>query len=103
MGLWWTLFLIIFTGVLGAYIAKQQGLRTIERLKLELRSGHIPQGPILDGVCILVGGVLLLTPGFISDMMGFTLLFPGTRYFWKRKAKEWFRKRMDNGNIIIMK
>ncbi|GAA0333238.1 membrane protein FxsA [Bacillus carboniphilus] len=103
IGLWWTLGLIILTGILGAYIAKQQGYKALERLRLELRTGRIPQGAILDGVCILVGGVLLLTPGFITDAIGFSLLFPGSRHVWKTLARKWFRKWLDNGNIIIMR
>ncbi|HWO75500.1 MAG TPA: FxsA family protein [Bacillus sp. (in: firmicutes)] len=103
VGLWWTLFLILFTGVAGALIAKNQGLKTLERLKLELRSGQIPQGPIMDSFCILVGGVLILTPGFITDSLGLSLLLPVTRVFWKRKAKQWFRKWIEDNRIIIMR
>ncbi|MET3697293.1 UPF0716 protein FxsA [Bacillus oleivorans] len=103
IGIWWTLFFIFFTGVAGAFIAKKQGLKTVEKLKLELRSGQIPQGPIMDSFCILIGGVLILTPGFITDSLGLSLLLPVTRVFWKRKAKQWFRKWIDDSDIIIMR
>ena len=89
-----TLILIILTGVLGAYLAKKQGLETIRKAQAQLRSGQIPQESVLDGICILVGGTLLLTPGFITDILGFLLLIPFTRRWFKWLMIRAFRKKI---------
>lgn len=85
IGVWPTFSLIVATGIIGAFLAKRQGLYTLERAKHELMNGRIPSDALLDGVCILVGGTLLLTPGFITDIAGFILLFP----FAREKMKPW--------------
>ncbi|WP_339173006.1 FxsA family protein [Anoxybacillus sp. FSL W8-1294] len=85
IGVWPTFALIVATGIIGAFLAKRQGLYTLERAKHELMNGRIPSDALLDGVCILVGGTLLLTPGFITDTVGFILLLP----FAREKIKPW--------------
>ena len=85
IGVWPTFSLIVATGIIGVFLAKRQGLYTLERAKHELMNGRIPGDALLDGVCILVGGTLLLTPGFITDIAGFILLFP----FAREKMKPW--------------
>ncbi|WP_346728917.1 FxsA family protein [Lederbergia citrea] len=74
-----TVSLIILTGLLGAYLAKRQGLEALRKVQAQLRSGQPPGNAMLDGVCILAGGILLLAPGFISDLTGLLLLLPITR------------------------
>lgn len=103
IGLWPTLTIIIFTGILGAYLAKKQGLETIRKMQEQLRYGQMPGDTILDGVCILVGGTLLLTPGFITDAVGFTLLAPPTRRLYKRILLTGIRKWMEKGTITIIR
>ncbi len=85
IGVWPTFALIVATGIIGAFLAKRQGIYTLQRVKDELMRGHIPSDALLDGVCILVGGMLLLTPGFITDTVGFMLLLPLAR----KKIKPW--------------
>jgi UPF0716 protein FxsA len=96
-----TILLIIATGVLGAYLAKKQGLQAIRNVQEEIRTGQLPGDVIVDGLCILVGGVLLLTPGFITDAIGFILLFPQTRKVVKPFIYRLFRRWINNGNVII--
>ncbi|WP_243291242.1 FxsA family protein [Bacillus sp. FJAT-47783] len=103
LGVMATIFLIILTGVLGAYLAKRQGLETIRRVQEELRYGSIPGNAILDGLCILVGGVVLLTPGFITDTIGFLLLFPSTRNMLKPIIEKIIRKLIDQNRITIIR
>ncbi|WML45635.1 FxsA family protein [Neobacillus sp. PS3-40] len=98
-----TVTFIILTGVIGAYFAKKQGLQTIRKAQEQLRFGEIPGEAILDGICILVGATLLITPGFITDFLGFLLLFPFTRRFFKLIMKSSFRRRINRGNIKIIK
>lgn len=98
-----TIVMIIFTGVLGAYLAKKQGLETIRKLQDQLQRGQMPGMAILDGVCILIGGIFLLTPGFITDIFGFLLLLPPTRKFFQFLMMNAIRKRIKNGNIKIIR
>jgi len=79
IGIWPTAFLIVVTGVLGAFLAKRQGIEMIRKAQQQLMYGSIPSGAVLDGICILVGGALLLAPGFITDLIGLSLLIPFTR------------------------
>ena len=85
IGVWPTFALIVATGIIGAFLAKKQGLYTLQRAKDEWMNGRIPSDALLDGICILVGGTLLLTPGFITDTAGFILLLP----FAREKMKPW--------------
>lgn len=103
IGVWPTLIFIILTGVIGAYLAKREGLQTIRRAQEQLRYGQIPGEAVLDGICILIGGTFLLTPGFITDLVGFLMLFPPTRKLFKFFMKNSFRKWIDKGKIKIIK
>ncbi|MBU8918192.1 membrane protein FxsA [Bacillus sp. FJAT-29953] len=103
IGVWPTILLIILTGVLGAYLAKREGLQTIRKAQEQFRMGQIPGDAVLDGICIIIGGILLLTPGFLSDIFGFLLLFPPTRKPVKFLMINALRKRIEKGNIRIIK
>jgi UPF0716 protein FxsA len=98
-----TIAFIILTGVVGAFLAKREGLQTIKRAQEQLRYGQIPGDSVLDGICILIGATLLLTPGFITDLFGFLLLFPPSRKPFKFLMINALRKRIQNGNIKIIK
>ncbi|WP_042462731.1 FxsA family protein [Neobacillus dielmonensis] len=102
-GVWLTVMLIILTGILGAYLAKREGLQALRTVQTQLQNGQMPGDAVLDGICILIGGTLLLTPGFISDITGFLMLFPPTRKFIKRYMLRIIKKRITNGNIKIIK
>ncbi len=86
-----TLFIIIFTGVLGAYLARLQGFLVLTKIQNNLNQGLMPSAELLDGLMILVGGIVLLTPGFITDTIGFLLLIPATRWI----IKKWFAKKFE--------
>ncbi|PLR98119.1 FxsA family protein [Bacillus sp. T33-2] len=102
IGVWPTILMIIGTGFLGAYLAKRQGLETIRKAQEQLRQGRMPGETVLDGICILVGGTLLLTPGFVTDLLGLLLLVPPTRKFFKMMMLKAFRKWINKGNITIL-
>ncbi|KAA3658939.1 MAG: membrane protein FxsA [Calditrichaeota bacterium] len=89
-GFWPTLWLIICTGVLGAALARRQGLDTYNKIQLDLTEGRIPASHMLDGLLILIGGIVLLTPGLITDLIGFALLLP----FVRNRLKEFLRTHM---------
>ncbi|MCL7747776.1 FxsA family protein [Halalkalibacter alkaliphilus] len=102
LGVWPTILLIIATGVLGAWLAKKEGLQALRLAQLQTQQGQLPSGVILDGICILVGGVVLLTPGFITDAIGFFLLIPATRMIAKGFLLKMFNQMIKNGNFVIM-
>ena len=74
-----TIFLVVFTAVLGAWLLKQQGFATFHRFQTSLAQGEIPAYEMIEGPIILAGGLLLLTPGFITDLLGFACLIPQLR------------------------
>lgn len=97
-----TVLAVIATGVVGGYLAKQQGLQTWRLAQLQMQQRELPGEAILDGVCILVGGILLLTPGFFTDAIGFILILPLTRGIVKLWLKCWLQKLIREGRIITI-
>ena len=83
LGLWWTLALVVLTAVIGTALMRRQGLETLRRARSAFARGEMPVAEILDGLFLLVGGVLLLTPGFFTDTLGFALLIPATRALFR--------------------
>ena len=83
--------LVIVTGFLGAYLARIQGLQTLFRIQESLREGQMPSGELLDALLIGIAGLVLLTPGFITDAFGFLLLIPNTR----TAIKQWLHRQIE--------
>lgn len=81
---------IILTGFLGAFLAKQQGQKVYKRIQTELQQGRVPGDNLVHGLCILVGGILLLTPGVLSDLTGLLLILPISRQWLTRWIKRQF-------------
>lgn len=79
IGAWWTVLALIAVSVLGSYLIKREGSRAWEALKVALRTGRMPARELADGALILIGGTLLLTPGFLSDVVGMLMILPFTR------------------------
>lgn len=86
-----TVVIVILTGLLGAWLARLEGIRTMTRVRESLDRGELPAEEMLDGMLIFMAGAVLLTPGFITDLAGLGILIPKTRYWFKR----WLRKRFD--------
>lgn len=78
-GLWPTVGAIIFTAVLGAALVRHQGFSTLMRARQSLNDGQLPIQEVFEGFCIFVAGAMLLTPGFVTDSIGFLLLVPAFR------------------------
>ena len=95
LGVMFTILLILFTAVFGAYFAQIQGWQILIRLQTELSMGQLPSDTLIEGLLILIGGILLLTPGFITDTLGFLLILPPTRKKFREKLKAYFRKRLN--------
>jgi UPF0716 protein FxsA len=84
---------IFLTGILGAALARSQGLRTLAKYRESISQGLIPHEAILDGFMILVAGTLLLTPGFLTDAIGFFLLAPAFRAMVRRRVEASLQER----------
>jgi len=79
IGAGWTIFLVVFTAVIGVWLLRIQGLSTLTRAQQKMQQNELPAREILEGMGLVVAGALLLTPGFFTDTVGFFLLFPPTR------------------------
>ncbi|MDP6396800.1 MAG: FxsA family protein [Candidatus Marinimicrobia bacterium] len=97
IGFWPTIFLVIVTGVLGASLARSQGMWIWLEIQHELSQGNMPADKLVDGLLILIGGIVLLTPGLLTDIFGFMLLIPVTRNLFKSAIRKKFRDMADSG------
>lgn len=84
IGLWPTLGLIVLTALLGTWQLRAQGLATLARARASMDRGEVPARELFDGLCLLVAGALLLTPGFVTDAFGGLLFIPGLRNSLRR-------------------
>ena len=92
-----TIAIVILTGIAGASFAKSQGAQIIFKIRSALSRGQLPGQELLHGAMILTGGILLITPGFITDVLGFSLLFPLTRKFYANITRAYFNKKFQTG------
>lgn len=79
IGAGWTVFLVVATAVIGAFLLRLQGFQTLHRAQTSMAQGQLPATEMLEGLCLLISGALLLTPGFVTDTLGFLLLTPPVR------------------------
>jgi len=98
-GFWPTVALIAFTAIAGSYLAKREGLSAWDRLKGQLSGGGLPGDELLDAVIILVAGAFLITPGVLTDLVGFIGLIPLTRGWVRRLVKRRLKKAMREGRL----
>ena len=94
-----TIMIILITGVMGAILAKAQGLLVMQRMRENLMAGIMPTEELFNGAMVLVGGALLLTPGFVTDLLGLFFLIPQTRSLIKQYLKRWIQHKIDSGQI----
>lgn len=87
-----TLFIVVGTGFLGAYLAKREGYRVLFQIQQEMQAGRLPANELIDALLIFVSGVVLITPGLLTDCAGFILLFPFTR----SRMKEWIVRKIQS-------
>lgn len=96
-----TILLVIITGVLGAYLAQQEGIRTLERIRTLMARGEMPGEPLIDALLILVAGFVLITPGILTDLLGFLLLIPATRAPIRRWIKSQLERKFAASNAAV--
>jgi UPF0716 protein FxsA len=95
-----TIGLIIFTGVLGAYLAQRQGVQVLKQIRAEMQAGRLPADSVFDGAMILVAGAVLMTPGVLTDIAGLLCLIPPTRRVIKGLIWSRLRRAFRNGRIF---
>jgi UPF0716 protein FxsA len=84
IGVWWTVAILIADALIGSYLLRTQSRAAWQRFNDAIAAGRIPHREVVDGVLVIFGGVLLLTPGFITDIFGLLFLFPPTRVVLRR-------------------
>lgn len=96
-----TVLIILFTAVIGAYLAKTQGFVVIRKINQALNEGRIPAQELLDGLFVLLGGFTLLTPGFLTDFIGLSMLFPLTRILYIKLAVQIIQNKIETAQWRI--
>lgn len=96
-----TIGLIIATGIAGSYLARREGVNTWKRLNQRLNAGELPGRELVDGVIILIAGALLVTPGVLTDFVGFLGLLPPTRALIRKILMRRFRSKMKEGSMQV--
>lgn len=90
-----TILIIVFTGLAGAFLARAQGFYVIRNIQTELQGARVPSMQLFDAAIVLVGGVLLVTPGVLTDALGFVFLIPLTRNFVRGLLFNYIKKRIN--------
>ncbi|WP_341538277.1 FxsA family protein [Paenibacillus pinisoli] len=101
IGGWNTFLLILVLSAAGALVAQFEGRKVWVEAQRQMQSGQIPGRAMIDGICVLLGGLLLLLPGFFSDLAGIIMLLPFTRPLFRNMILQWLEKRMRSGNFTI--
>ena len=97
-----TLLLIILTSVIGMIVAKKQGVQSVRNIQKSVQEGNPPGEAMIDTFLIFAGGILLVTPGFLTDIIGLSLVIPFTRKLYKPAIYYWLRKKLKNGQVFII-
>lgn len=97
IGLLPTLAIVFIMSFVGAWLAKREGIGVWNKAQESMRSGRLPGEELLEGVCVLAGGLLLLTPGYLTDATGLILLIPSVRKKVVRRLRRWLKERLTKG------
>lgn len=101
IGVWPTIGIVLGTGALGAYLARLEGLRVWHRIQHDLATGRMPVAEVVDGLMIFLAGILLLTPGLLTDALGFALLVPRTRKAFRHAVGRRLRRMAETRSVSI--
>jgi UPF0716 protein FxsA len=99
IGPWWTILLLILDSLFGTWLIRREGGRAWLALRVALESGRMPARELADGALILVGGTLMLTPGFVTDAFGILLILPFTRPVARRLLTQLVSRRLLAGYV----
>ncbi|MBP2002534.1 UPF0716 protein FxsA [Paenibacillus shirakamiensis] len=101
LGVGKTIFLTLATSVIGGLMMQFEGRKVLESVKEQVNSRQVPGRTVLDGMCVFIGGILLIIPGFFTDLIGFTLVFPLTRPVYRLFLLRWVSKKIKDGTITF--
>lgn len=101
IGIWYVLLIILLSGVFGVVFVREQGREAWYKLQKSLREGRPPGDDILSVICVVVGGFLLLLPGFLTDAVGLLLVMPWTRGPFKALILYFIMKKLAKGKTIV--
>jgi UPF0716 protein FxsA len=101
IGPWWTILLLIADSILGGWLIRREGRRAWQALTTALNSGQMPAKELADGALILIGGTLMLSPGFVTDALGILLILPLTRPVARRVLTRVVSKRLAAGWVDV--
>ncbi|MBB6625816.1 FxsA family protein [Nocardioides sp. KIGAM211] len=99
IGPWWTILLLILDSILGSWLIKREGGRAWQALRTALDTGRMPARELADGALILVGGTLMLSPGFVTDVFGILLILPVTRPVARRLLTQLVARRLLSSRV----
>jgi UPF0716 protein FxsA len=99
VGVWWTILLVLLVSVAGSWLVKREGWAAWRRITTRVQTGEVPGADLVDGGLILLAGALMLTPGFVTDVVALLLLFPATRVVVRRVA---LKKLVEKATIVRM-
>lgn len=99
LGFFKTMLIVIGTGILGAYLAKREGFKVVAKIRYELGKGNFPGDEMIEGLVLFIAGMLLITPGVLTDMTGIILLLPIIRNFIVLWIKEKLYRMMQRGDV----
>lgn len=96
-----TIFIVILTALIGAYLVRTEGLGVMYRIQKNMQEGIFPAEELINGAMILTAGAMLLTPGFFTDIIGFLMVFPVSRESIKKIARRYIKKKINSDEIEI--
>lgn len=96
-----TLALVVATGVLGAALARAQGLEVVRRIQRESAAGRLPADALIDGALLLVAAAVLMTPGVLTDALGFFCLVPAGRRWIRRSVRRRLERAAEEGRVRV--
>ena len=99
IGILYTVLIVVVTGIVGAILARHQGLATLSRIRNSVAQGIMPSNELFEGALILAGGLFLLTPGIITDIVGFAVLVPQTRRIVGRCLRNLVKRKIQRSEI----
>ena len=103
IGVMATVGIIILTGLIGAYLVRNQGFMMLRKIRNDLHQNILPGDSLLQGVIILAGVIFLITPGFITDIAGFIFLIPVSRQIVKKYLLAWLKEKINSSDIYFKK
>ena len=100
IGVLYTILIVVVTGLIGALLARNQGLATLSRIRSDIERGILPAEELFKGVLILIGGLLLLTPGLVTDLAGFAMLIPQIRNVVVKRLRRFIQRKIQQRQIL---